>query len=151
MLKVVTPIGARLRRIPNVSDADWAGRFLIASISGSVWELSNRPSEAPHRLAAFPHLILREPAVSPDKKLIALGVRRADGVDYVAVFSREDHKLRRLTSGPRDSSPEWSPDGMGIVFRRGRDLYVVPSDGHSRPSNLGVSGDNPTWGMRIAE
>lgn len=37
---------------------------------------------------------------------------------------------RRVTSGqPRDRSPDWSPDGLQIVFDRDGDVYTVPATG----------------------
>jgi hypothetical protein len=64
----------------------------------------------------------------------------------------------RLTDGPSDFSPTWSPDGRRIAFVRGRDsdwdIHVMDADGSNvvRRSSGGYDFD-PTWspdGARIA-
>jgi Tol biopolymer transport system component len=60
---------------------------------------------------------------------------------------------RRVTSGePQDGSPDWSPDGLQIVFDRDGDVYTVPqtggavarltTDGHSRSPTFSPDGQN---------
>lgn len=54
-----------------------------------------------------------QPAVSPDGRRIAF-VRS----ESIWVMARDGSGQRRLTSGHRDVSPEWSPDGRSLYFMR---------------------------------
>ena len=65
-----------------------------------------------------------DPQVSPDGASIAF-VRvsvnaKKDGYDTAlfVVATAGDAPPRRLTTGPRDSGPRWSPDGTRLVFMR---------------------------------
>lgn len=148
-LYVATTTGMKLRRIPRIYHTDWAGRSLITSIGGELWSIPDRPSREARRLISVKNLFLGDPAVSPDKKWVAV---RARGRNWmILVLSLKSHRVRRLTTGRDDMRPAWSPDGKSVVFMRGIDLYVVAADGRSRPRSLGVQGGNPSWGMRIAE
>src|SRR5260370_3735240 len=44
---------------------------------------------------------------------------------------------RRLTAGPKDGAPRWSPDGRGLAFLRPKDgasqLYLLPLAGGGAP------------------
>ncbi|MGH9317487.1 MAG: TolB family protein, partial [Thermoanaerobaculia bacterium] len=81
------------------------------------------------------------PQISPDGKQVAYVL--------VAVNEKEDRydtsiwsvatsgtsAPRRLTAGPRDSSPRWSPDGRTLAFLRVASekekpqIYLLPMDG----------------------
>ena len=65
---------------------------------------------------------------------------------------------RRLTNGPEDAAPRWSPDGRTIAFLRAGQLYLLPADGgearplttaQSRPAGAGPAVWSPD-GRRIA-
>jgi lysyl oxidase/WD40 repeat protein len=71
-----------------------------------------------------------------------------DGAVYVVAAAGGEP--RRLTAGPGDSSPAWSPSGRRLVFARARvggsDLLVIGADG----AGLGpvvTGGREPDWGV----
>jgi Tol biopolymer transport system component len=61
-------------------------------------------------------LVTREPAWSPDGKLIALSMYSANGAD-IWILSLSDGKLTQLTrQSGNNEQPSWSPNGMTIAF-----------------------------------
>ncbi|MFE6161558.1 serine hydrolase [Streptomyces sp. NPDC056486] len=97
-----------------------------------------------------------QPALSPDGTRIAYVLRTAD-----REHDREERALwtvptgggaaRRLTRGPVDTAPAWSPDGRSIAFLRGGDgpsqLWLLPADGgEPEPvTNLPAGAGAPLW------
>ncbi|MGD9701616.1 MAG: alpha/beta fold hydrolase [Acidimicrobiia bacterium] len=81
------------------------------------------------------------PAVSPDGRRVAFAVRRVDlpGNRYVSQVWLHDTaggSPRPVTSGDKDGSPVWSPDGRALAFTSSRGekeddatLHVLPMDG----------------------
>jgi dipeptidyl aminopeptidase/acylaminoacyl peptidase len=80
------------------------------------------------------------PALRPSDGAVAYVVTRSDAETFetsshleLAPFS--GGAARRLTSGPRDGSPRWSPDGALLALLRREDadappqLWLLPSDG----------------------
>ncbi|MFJ6139714.1 S9 family peptidase [Kitasatospora sp. NPDC092286] len=62
---------------------------------------------------------------------------------------------RRLTHGPADSAPQWSPDGTALAFLRAGQLHLLPAGGgEARPLTYREHGAGlPVWspdGGRIA-
>lgn len=78
-----------------------------------------------------------DPRLCPDGSTVAYTVTRADRESdenrseiWLAAPGGEP---RRLTGGPRDSSPRWSPDGRSLAFLRPVDgkpqIHLLPMDG----------------------
>lgn len=119
----------------------------------------------PHRqraddLAGF--TLPGQPALSPDGARCVYALRTTD-----TEHDRNAHALwcagggepRRLTRGPADTAPAWSPDGTRIAFLRANDgppqLWSLPSDGgEPEPlTSLPLGAGAPVWspdGTRIA-
>ncbi|MGW5861073.1 serine hydrolase [Streptomyces sp. NPDC055239] len=97
-----------------------------------------------------------QPALSPDGTRVVYVLRTAD-----REHDREERGLwtvptgggaaRRLTKGPADTAPAWSPDGRWIAYLRGGDspsqLWLLPADGgEPEPvTNLPAGAGAPVW------
>src|SRR5262245_2031371 len=118
----------RLRFLPTAA-------FLIVSIvGGTLAAQSKRPIT---ETDLFQFTWIGDPQVSPDgSRVVFVRVNvnaRKDGYDS-ALFvapTTGDEQPRRLTAGPRDSSPQWSPDGSSLAFVRG-----LEQDGKRLPPQL---------------
>jgi Tol biopolymer transport system component len=116
---------------------------------------------SPPRILSTPGVIVNKVALSPDGSTIAFeGVVGADTDIYtVGVDGAE---LRKLTNDPAtDEFPQWSPDGMTIVYDNAGDheeqdpqfsstaeVWSVPADGSGRPTQLtrnGVPDSSPSF------
>jgi Tol biopolymer transport system component len=70
------------------------------------------------------------PAFSPNGTMLAL-VGPGGGI---LIVDTATGKAKKVTRGPHDQEPTWSPDGLQIAFRRGvtgpnAEIYVVNADG----------------------
>src|SRR5215472_15990091 len=105
-----------------------------------------------------------QPALSPDGEEIVYVLRTNDAAadrNLTALWrvgSREGSP-QRLTAGPADSAPAWSPDGSTVAFLRAGDgpaqLWLLPvKGGEPRPlTELPLGAGRPVWspdGSRIA-
>ncbi|MEV7012889.1 S9 family peptidase [Streptosporangium sp. NPDC051022] len=78
-----------------------------------------------------------DPRLRPDGSAVAYVVttadRETDGNRSEIWLAAPGAEPRRLTGGPRDSSPRWSPDGRRLAFLRPVDgtpqIHLLPMDG----------------------
>jgi len=85
--------------------------------------------------------MISDPQLSPDGRQVAFVLTEQDATadrqatSIWAVPADGSAEPRRLTAGPRDSRPRWSPDGGGLAVLSARerewarDLYVLPMGG----------------------
>src|SRR5262249_21529036 len=102
---------------------------------------------------------IADPQIAPDGATVAfvrVSVNEKDNRYETAIYavaSSGAEAPRRLTSGVRDTSPRWSPDGTRIAFVRQADqagkpqVYVLHMDGgEARAITEVASGaSNPAW------
>jgi dipeptidyl aminopeptidase/acylaminoacyl peptidase len=100
-----------------------------------------------------------DPRLHPDRRRVAYVVGGVDreqndytGEIWLAAVDASEPP-RRFTSGPRDASPRWSPDGRQLAFtsKRGDDttaqLYVIPAEGGEarRLTSLDEAPESAAW------
>ena len=100
--------------------------------------------------------IPEQPSLSPDGKEIVYVLRTSDAADDRNVLalwrvgSREGDP-KRLTAGPADSSPAWSPDCASVAFLRADDgpaqVWLLPASGGEprRLTDLPLGAGPPVW------
>ncbi|MFL6122945.1 serine hydrolase [Actinophytocola sp.] len=101
-----------------------------------------------------------QPALSPDGGWIAYVLRTADAgqdrnVDQLWLVATDGSAPRRLTAGPADAAPAWSPDGRRLAFVRGGQLAVLDAGGGEpeQLTDLPLGAGAPHWspdGRRLA-
>lgn len=115
---------------------------------------ANDDSDCDRTVAADPDFALYSPAGSPDGRYVAATkVTPADAEKIsldgrIGLFSAATGALiRDLTRGTGDTAAAFSPDGRLVAFNRGRDLFVVRTDGKDlgKAKLLRRHATNPTW------
>jgi len=101
-----------------------------------------------------------QPALSPDGGRIAYVLRTPDAdadrnVDELWLVTTDGDAPRRLTSGPADTAPVWSPDGTRLAFLRDGQVAVIDARGGEpeQVTDLPVGAGAPRWspdGRRLA-
>ncbi|MFG1610181.1 serine hydrolase [Actinoplanes sp. NPDC049265] len=99
-----------------------------------------------------------QPALGPDGRVVYV-LRtvdvEADRTDRALWITGPDQQPRRLTRGPADTSPAWSPDGTRLAFVRDKQIWLLPADGGEPEAvtELPMGAGAPVWspdGTRIA-
>ena len=103
-------------------------------------------------------LVGREPAYSPDGRLIAFdyggGPEAGWGIWVMSNTGTNPQQVTResMSVAGSDTYPFWSPDGQHIGFVRNRDILVMDADGSDTPDNLTENFLNaaidPDWSPR---
>ena len=101
-----------------------------------------------------------EPALAPDGAHVAYVLRTQDAaadrtVTELWLVPTGGGSARRLTAGPADTTPVWSPDGTRLAFLRGGELALLPMDGGEARVLTGLPRPSgpPAWspdGARLA-
>lgn len=154
---IAAEVGAVPRRLTSGSfedrDPAWLpdGSAVVFASNRSgdfdLWRLDLRmspygwpvPAGAPSQLTTGPRQSLH-PAPSPDgARIVYTEADLESGASELWMW--EGGAARRLTEGPADSTPAWSPDGKRLAFaamveRAGKgpdvDLFVMDADGKNR-------------------
>jgi dipeptidyl aminopeptidase/acylaminoacyl peptidase len=101
-----------------------------------------------------------DPALAPDGSRVAYTLTTQDAeldrpLSSLWLVPTDGGPTRRLTHGPADTAPRWSPDGTRLAFLRDGRVHLLPADGGEaitltdRQENVGA----PVWspdGSRIA-
>lgn len=91
------------------------------------------------------------PVWSPDSQVIAfaIGPSRSHLIIEIYRINADGSNPVNLTSGALQyaHNPDWSPDGMRIVFDGGKQIYIMDADGSNIAPLVDVGGDDggPAW------
>ncbi|WP_329586627.1 S9 family peptidase [Streptomyces sp. NBC_01362] len=104
-----------------------------------------------------------DPALSPDGERVAYTLATQDADNDRVIRSIWEVRAgggpaRRLTHGPADTAPRWSPDGARLAFLRAGRLHLLSADGGeavpvTTPDRCPAGAGVPVWspdGTRIA-
>ncbi len=138
------------RRQTHMTGRSWVRTMVIAVVVFSG--LPTMPGAAQKRAITetdlFAFTWIGESALSPDgSKAVFVQTTvnaKKEGYEsslYLLDLKTQDAVPRRLTNGPSDSSPRWSPDGSSLAF-----VQATEKDGKSLPAQiylLPLSGGEP--------
>ncbi|MFC5175407.1 serine hydrolase [Nocardioides taihuensis] len=101
-----------------------------------------------------------QPVLSPDGTRVVYVLRTMDAehdryLDQLWTVPVAGGEARRLTAGPDDTAPAWSPDGSRIAFLREGEVHLLAADGGDaeRVTQLPHGAGAPVWspdGTRLA-
>lgn len=149
-----------VRPVPNTKDAfgaAWSpdGNAIAFAEGGNLFTI--RPDGSDRKFLADGSFgALREPAWSPDGKLLVFDCEIIPAISEICVVNRDGTGLKRLTDNLYyDGSAAWSPDGLWIAFETHRfggqsDIAIMKADGTNVTKV--ATGADPTWmpdGVRL--
>jgi DNA-binding winged helix-turn-helix (wHTH) protein/Tol biopolymer transport system component len=86
------------------------------------------------------------PAVSPDGRWVAGSCEGPrSGTSSICVSDIARGVISRVTEGPYDRFPAWSPDGRQIAYASNAGIYRVPADGSAAPQFVSHRGIPTGW------
>lgn len=136
-LFLMAATGASRSLVGPSSAAAWLGDRLISGDANALCLLVTNTAPGCERAVGGG----LTPAVSPDGRLVAA----ARG--GIALFDAGTGALvRRLSTGPVDVSPSFSPDGSKIVFSRGQEIFITAATATPGTEKTIIkNGEQPTW------
>ncbi|MDQ3082786.1 MAG: DPP IV N-terminal domain-containing protein, partial [Gemmatimonadota bacterium] len=139
--------------VPNTKDAfgtAWSpdGNAIAFAEGGNLFTI--RPDGSDRKnLTDGSFGVTREPAWSPDGKLLVFDCGIIPVSSEICVVNRDGTGLKRLTDNVYyDGSAAWSPDGLWIAFETHRfggqsDIVIMKADGTNVTKV--ATGADPTW------
>jgi eukaryotic-like serine/threonine-protein kinase len=95
---------------------------------------------------AVPGMKYGAPAFSPDGRRLAGSCEGPrDGTSSICVRDLERGVASRITEGPRDRYPVWSPDGTEIAYSSADGIHRTPADGSGSPQPVSLRGIPTSW------
>jgi Tol biopolymer transport system component len=160
--------GTELRRLPgsdNALELRWSPderriAFTQLEASGSMQlVVVNSDGTEPRRLET-PFRLVGFHEWAPDgSRIVFIGIENEieNETRSIYVISPDGSNLTRLTHGPSDWTPRWSPDGREIAFTRASEdearIHVMQADGSGERVLVDAWATSPVWspdGSQIA-
>src|ERR1700746_1822840 len=152
-LQIVPPSAPKSRFAGITPKIRWiagVGLLLVLLSTVGIWRFARNRAEAglpPLEvvpMAALPGFE-SDPAFSPDGNQVAFAFGAEGDKCGIYTIMVDSDKPLRLTSGPGDAFPTWSPDGRRVAFYRfsehGTAIYTIPAlGGMEQRLHTGFSG-----------
>ncbi|MEP6909403.1 MAG: hypothetical protein ABI896_03095 [Actinomycetota bacterium] len=107
----MSPLLGRGRELVPLALSRDGATIAYRGVGYSIW-VSRTNGTALHRLVRGPAYY---PALSADGTLLAFGTGETPSLT-ISIVGTDGSGLRRVTAGPDDSDPDWSPNGDALVF-----------------------------------
>lgn len=152
----VTGTDGRARRPSASRAADGRGAtiaFVDDQAHSTLWYWDRRDAASAARRLLTTQLLDEQPALSPDRRLVAFTSTRS-GSSELWVVPVDGGPPRQLTTrGMPVATPRWSPDGQLIAFASwttgdNQDIFTVAADGGASPWRVTFdpsSESHPSW------